>query len=138
MKTIEYALYIRFTIIFLLVTALALAASHFLRAYTGFSRTSILSFLPLFVAALDAGAASFRKMGRRPKAREIWPVAVGFSVIAFLIGLGLAFLFMGAGLVEAFSNPAILMMMLVMLAILLVASFFFFRLGAKIGADAAA
>ncbi len=138
MKSIEYALYIRFTIIFLLVTAITLAASHFLRAYTGFSRTSILSFLPLFVAALDAGAASFRKMGRRPETREIWRMAIGFSVIAFLIGIGLGFLFMGAGLIEAFSNPAILMMMLVMLAVLLAGSFFFFRLGAKIGADAAA
>ncbi len=138
MKSIENALYLRFTIVFVLMTALATAAGHLLGTYTAFGRSSALSFLPLFVAALDAGSVCYRKLGRRPTSREIWPLAVGFSVISFLIGLGLAFLFMGPGIVEAFSNPGILMVMLVMLVILLVASFLFFRLGAKIRAGAAA
>ncbi len=130
------ASFLRFTIVFVLGTAAAMAATYVLLRYTDLGRSSIFAFIPVMLASLDAGVQFHRRTGRRPEAAEMWEMALGFTLIGLAIGLLLAAILIGRGFVHVFSNPYVLLMISVMMVITAVASWLFIRLGAKGAAKA--
>ncbi len=132
------ALGLRFFIVYVLVAIMAMGISYVLIRYTGLPSGSVFSFLPVFVASIDAGHQFYRRSGRRPTSGENWSMAVVFTVIAFVVSLAIGLAVLGRNLLGAFDNPMVGVMLAVLTLLTFLSSWFFFRLGAKIQNKAAA